>query len=65
MLDLCGFGLTYFLYWIQDHRLGSFLRRRMAIQADLNSVASDHRKIQELSVELSNVEDIEMLFSSV
>jgi len=55
-MKYCGFGLSYCVHWMQDQRLGSFLRRRVALQTDLNT-ASEPRKIQELSQELSNVEE--------
>ena len=50
------------VHWLQQHRLGDLLARRAQIQTDLNteSTSSDPgsgRKIQQLSQELSNVED--------
>ena len=44
------------VHWIQEHRLGDLLKRRAQLQSDLNTELTG-RRMQQLSQELSNVEE--------
>lgn len=56
MLRYTGFGLSFSVHWIQEAQVGDLLRKRQTVQTELNS-AEDARRMQELSQELSNIED--------
>merc|ERR1719146_306143 len=51
-----AFGPSFAVHWMQESKVGSFLRRRATVQTELNAQV-DPRKIQELSQELSNIEE--------
>jgi hypothetical protein len=56
LLKYTAFGPSFAVHWTQESKVGSFLRRRATVQTELNA-QSDPRKIQELSQELSNIEE--------
>ncbi|CAK0801217.1 unnamed protein product [Prorocentrum cordatum] len=56
LLKYTAFGPSFAVHWTQESKVGSFLRRRATVQTELNS-QNDPRKIQELSQELSNIEE--------
>jgi len=56
LLKYTAFGPSFGVHWTQENKVGSFLRRRATVQTELNA-QSDPRKIQELSQELSNIEE--------
>lgn len=56
LLKYTAFGPSFAVHWTQDSKVGSFLRRRATVQTELNA-QTDPRKIQELSQELSNIEE--------
>jgi E3 ubiquitin-protein ligase TRIP12 len=51
-----SFGLSFTIHWIQEAQVGDLLRKRQTVQTELNT-ADDTRRMQELSQELSNIED--------
>jgi len=56
LLKYTAFGPAFAVHWTQECKVGSFLRRRATVQTELNA-QTDPRKIQELSQELSNIEE--------
>jgi E3 ubiquitin-protein ligase TRIP12 len=56
LLKYTAFGPSFAVHWTQESKVGSFLRRRATVQTELNA-QMDPRKIQELSQELSNIEE--------
>lgn len=56
LLKYTAFGPSFAIHWVQEHKVGSLMQRRATVQTELNSQA-DPRKIQELSQELSNLEE--------
>eukprot|EP00930_Biecheleria_cincta_P058698 TRINITY_DN4449_c0_g2_i1.p1 TRINITY_DN4449_c0_g2~~TRINITY_DN4449_c0_g2_i1.p1 ORF type:complete len:2425 (+),score=436.97 TRINITY_DN4449_c0_g2_i1:100-7374(+) len=56
LLKYTAFGPSFAVHWTQESKVGSFLKRRATVQTELNA-ASDPRKMQELSQELSNIEE--------
>lgn len=56
LLKYTAFGPSFAVHWTQEGKVGSFLRRRATVQTELNA-QTDPRKIQELSQELSNIEE--------
>eukprot|EP00971_Amphidinium_carterae_P258426 5129151-Amphidinium_carterae.1 len=56
LLKYTAYGPSFGVHWAQESKLGPFLRRRATVQTELNAQA-DPRKIQELSQELSNIEE--------
>ena len=56
LLKYTAFGPSYAIHWVQSHKVGSLMQRRAKLQTELNSQA-DPRKVQELSQELSNLEE--------
>merc|ERR1719310_433809 len=56
LLKYTAFGPSFAVHWMQESKVGSFLRRRATVQTELNA-QMDPRKIQELSQELSNIEE--------
>eukprot|EP00930_Biecheleria_cincta_P058696 TRINITY_DN4449_c0_g1_i1.p1 TRINITY_DN4449_c0_g1~~TRINITY_DN4449_c0_g1_i1.p1 ORF type:complete len:645 (+),score=117.22 TRINITY_DN4449_c0_g1_i1:315-2249(+) len=56
LLKYTAFGPSFAVHWTQESKVGSFLKRRATVQTELNS-AIDPRKMQELSQELSNIEE--------
>jgi E3 ubiquitin-protein ligase TRIP12 len=56
LLKYTAFGPSFAVHWTQESKVGSFLRRRATVQTELNA-QTDPRKIQELSQELSNIEE--------
>jgi len=58
LLKYTAFGMSYSIHWMQESQVGDLLRRRATIQTELNSVAATNpHKLQELSQDLSNIED--------
>jgi E3 ubiquitin-protein ligase TRIP12 len=56
MLRYTAFGPAFAVHWAQEGKLGPYLHRRMMVQTELNS-QTNPRKMQELSQELSNIEE--------
>ncbi|CAJ1399428.1 unnamed protein product [Effrenium voratum] len=56
LLKYTAFGPSFAVHWTQEHKVGSFLKRRATVQTELNA-QTDPRKMQELSQELSNIEE--------
>eukprot|EP00425_Heterocapsa_triquetra_P040657 CAMPEP_0195085812 /NCGR_PEP_ID=MMETSP0448-20130528/26136_1 /TAXON_ID=66468 /ORGANISM="Heterocapsa triquestra, Strain CCMP 448" /LENGTH=164 /DNA_ID=CAMNT_0040119229 /DNA_START=75 /DNA_END=566 /DNA_ORIENTATION=+ len=56
LLKYTAFGPSFAVHWTQEGKVGSFLRRRATVQTELNAQI-DPRKMQELSQELSNIEE--------
>jgi len=56
LLKYTAFGPSFAVHWTQDSKVGSFLRRRATVQTELNA-QMDPRKMQDLSQELSNIEE--------
>ena len=56
LMKLTAFGPSFAVHWTQENKVGSFLKRRTAVQAELNA-QTEPRKMQELSQELSNIEE--------
>lgn len=56
LLKYTAFGPSFAIHWVQETKVGSLMQRRAKVQTELNSQA-DPRKIQELSQELSNLEE--------
>lgn len=56
LLKYTAFGPSFAIHWVQEHKVGSLMQRRGKVQTELNSQA-DPRKVQELSQELSNLEE--------
>jgi len=56
LLKYTAFGPSFAVHWTQDSKVGSFLKRRATVQTELNA-QTDPRKMQELSQELSNIEE--------
>jgi len=56
LLKYTAFGPSFAVHWTQESKVGHFLKRRATVQTELNS-AIDPRKMQELSQELSNLEE--------
>ncbi|CAE8601711.1 unnamed protein product [Polarella glacialis] len=56
LLKYTAFGPAFAVHWIQESKVGSFLKRRATVQTELNA-ATDPRKMQDLSQELSNIEE--------
>jgi len=56
LLKYTAFGPSFAVHWTQESKVGSFLRRRATVQTELNA-QTDPRKMQELSQELSNIEE--------
>ncbi|CAE8601169.1 unnamed protein product [Polarella glacialis] len=56
LLKYTAFGPSFAVHWTQESKVGSLLKRRATIQTELNA-ATEARKMQELSQELSNIEE--------
>eukprot|EP00435_Cladocopium_sp_Y103_P063070 s429_g24.t1 len=56
LMKYTAFGPSFAVHWTQEHKVGSFLKRRATVQTELNA-QTDPRKMQELSQELSNIEE--------
>jgi len=56
LLKYTAFGPSFAVHWTQESKVGSFLKRRATVQTELNA-QTDPRKMQELSQELSNIEE--------
>jgi len=56
LLKYTAFGPSFAVHWTQESKVGAFLRRRATVQTELNA-QTDPRKMQELSQELSNIEE--------
>jgi len=56
LLKYTAFGPSYAVHWAQESKVGNFLRRRATVQTELNAQL-EPKKIQELSQELSNIEE--------
>merc|ERR1719262_2068394 len=56
LLKYTAFGPSFAVHWTQESKVGSFLRRRATLQTELNT-QTDPRRMQELSQELSNIEE--------
>lgn len=56
LLKYTAFGASFAVHWTQENKVGAFLRRRATVQTELNA-QTDPRKMQELSQELSNIEE--------
>merc|ERR1719265_207672 len=56
LLKYTAFGPSFAVHWTQESKVGSIQRRRATVHTELNA-QTDHRKIQELSQELSNIEE--------
>jgi len=56
LLKFTAFGPSFAVHWMQDSKVGCFLRRRATVQTELNAQINP-RKMQELSKELSNIEE--------
>jgi len=56
LLRYTAFGPSFAVHWMQEAKVGMFLRRRATLQTELNA-QTDPRKMQELSQELSNLEE--------
>ena len=56
LLKYTAFGPSFAIHWVQEHKVGSLMQRRGKVQTELNST-TDPRKVQELSQELSNLEE--------
>jgi len=56
LLKYTAFGPSFAVHWTQESKLGQFLHRRAMVQTELNE-QTNPRKMQELSQELSNIEE--------
>eukprot|EP00931_Biecheleriopsis_adriatica_P047296 TRINITY_DN27247_c0_g1_i1.p1 TRINITY_DN27247_c0_g1~~TRINITY_DN27247_c0_g1_i1.p1 ORF type:complete len:1914 (+),score=472.63 TRINITY_DN27247_c0_g1_i1:852-5744(+) len=56
LLKYTAFGPSFAVHWTQESKVGSFLKRRATVQTELNA-QTDPRKMQDLSQELSNIEE--------
>ncbi|CAD7944556.1 unnamed protein product [Amoebophrya sp. A25] len=57
LLKYTAFGQAFAIHWIQENKLGPYLKRRQTLQTELNAAAMDPRRTQTLSQDLSNVEE--------
>lgn len=58
LLRYTAFGPSVALHWVQESKVGSYLRRRQALPTELSVAAqSDQQKVEELLQEASNVEE--------
>jgi len=55
-LRYVAFGRSFAVHWMQQYHVGDLLKRRLIIQTELNTAPNGHR-MQELSQELSNIEE--------
>eukprot|EP00931_Biecheleriopsis_adriatica_P016462 TRINITY_DN12116_c0_g1_i1.p1 TRINITY_DN12116_c0_g1~~TRINITY_DN12116_c0_g1_i1.p1 ORF type:complete len:2177 (+),score=496.16 TRINITY_DN12116_c0_g1_i1:94-6624(+) len=56
LLKYTAFGPSFAIHWTQEIKVGSLMQRRATVQTELNA-QTDPRKMQELSQELSNLEE--------
>mmetsp|Transcript_89616 Transcript_89616/g.159100 ORF Transcript_89616/g.159100 Transcript_89616/m.159100 type:complete len:2405 (-) Transcript_89616:69-7283(-) len=56
LLRATAFGPSFALHWVQQKKLGPYLRRRTSLPTELGS-STDPRKLEELLQEVSNIED--------
>jgi len=56
LLKYTAFGPSFAIHWVQESKVGNLMQRRATVQTELNS-QTDPRKMQELSQELSNLEE--------
>jgi len=56
LMKYTAFGPSFAVHWTQEHKVGTFLKRRATVQTELNA-QTNPRKMQELSQELSNIEE--------